>query len=149
MYFILNYLPVLIQALIVTIPLNLGFISYPMISLFVFPIYLLYINISKLNKQKSSVLVCLINMILVAALNTGVFPIWHKILYGSFMGDIPEDLLYIQFFVPTAIIIIGILIFCYVKSVQSGTNEISYRYDASGNSCIWIRQGKNHSNTAI
>ena len=115
MYFILNYLPVLIQALIVTIPLNLGFISYPMISLFVFPIYLLYINISKLNKQKSSVLVCLINMILVAALNTGVFQIWHKILYGSFMGDIPEGLLYIQFFVPTAIIIIGILIFYYVK----------------------------------
>ena len=44
--------------------------------------------------------------------------IGHKIRHGTFIGDVPAGLYYFAFFMPTAIIIIGMLIVYYLDKTR-------------------------------
>lgn len=49
----------------------------------------------------------LIYMVLILFIRVLIFLIMHKIQTGKFIGDIPTELIYILFFIPVAIVIIG------------------------------------------
>lgn len=114
MYLLLNFLPLLIEVLISLIgpiKFNIVIFSFYFIwILFLLPTYLLAINLphAKLGYKhliRSSICMfsCLILRIFISLIN-------HKIRYGEMIGDVPTQIYYIEIIIPSAIIIIGILI---------------------------------------
>lgn len=119
MYYLLNYLPFFIQmithvlVLSSKISLNIDFGLYMIISLFILPIYLLLVNGYYILVRGISCKLSCTYMLSVIFLNVLVFMITHKIQQGTFIGDVPEGLLYLWIGIPSAIILIGIII-CYL-----------------------------------
>lgn len=115
MYYILNYFPLVIQALIFAIPAaNINFALCAIYNLLLIPVYLISINIYYLHKKRLSYLRSIAFMISVITANIFMFMISHKIQTGYFIGDVPEQIYYLLFIVPTFIILLGVLI-VYVK----------------------------------
>ncbi len=104
MYYILNYFPLVIQALIFAIPaaINSNFALFAIYNLLLIPVYLISINIHYLHKKQLSYL------------RSIAFMISHKLKTGYFIGDVPEQIYYLLFVVPAFIILLGVLI-VYVK----------------------------------
>ncbi len=116
MYYILNYFPLVIQALIFAIPaaINSNFALFAIYNLLLIPVYLISINIHYLHKKQLSYLRSIAFMISVVTANIFMFMISHKLETGYFIGDVPEQIYYLLFIVPAFIILLGVLI-VYVK----------------------------------
>lgn len=121
MYWLLNYLPFFIKMtthiliLYSKISLKIDFGLYMIISLFILPIYLLLVNGYYILVRGISYKLSCTCMLSVIFSNVLIFIITHKIQQGTFIGDVPEGLFYLWIGVPTAIILIGIII-CYLMS---------------------------------
>lgn len=121
MYYLLNYLPFFIKmtthviVLSGKISLNINFGLYMIISLFILPIYLLLVNGYYILVKGISYKLSCTCMLSVIFLNVLVFMITHKIQQGTFIGDVPEGLYYLWIGIPSAIILIGIIIYYLIR----------------------------------
>ena len=121
MYWLLNYLPLIMQIVIHSIPLvskislNINFGLYMVISCFILPIYLLLVNGYYIKSRVISYKLGIVCMISVVLLNVLVFLISHKIRHGTFIGDVPEGLYYLWVGIPCAIMLIGMAIYYFVN----------------------------------
>ena len=79
------------------------------------PIYLLCVNIFYLNKYIISYMTGIINMIGVIVARVGIGLLFHKIKYGTFIGDVPEGIYYTLIFVPSIIVVVGLLAYWMIK----------------------------------
>lgn len=121
MYWMLNYTPVFIQIMIFgivlksRINLNIPFGVYAIINLFVFPLYLLVVNIICINKGMLSFAKSIGCMLSTIILNIVVIGVTHKIQTGYFIGDVPEGIYYLLIGIPTMIILIGVAITYFLR----------------------------------
>lgn len=117
MCFILNYLPLMLQLLAFMAPISFnGHLNlYVFYNLAGIAIYLLIVNEYYLLKIKTSYFKSAMLMISVFAMRILLFLISQKILTGTFMGDVPEGVYYILFFVPVLIVIAGTLLLFFVN----------------------------------
>lgn len=124
MYWLLNISPLLIEILILLLSqifnknsnFNLLiFISYFMWILAILPIYLLIVNFHYLKIGRVSHIWSLVCMLLVIALRVCIDLINHKIKFGEFIGDVPEQIYCFEIIIPAIIIIIGLIIRYYIK----------------------------------
>ena len=79
------------------------------------PIYLLCINFNYINKKSITYALSVISMVSVIVARVVITIIFHKIKWGTFIGDVPEGIYYLLIFVPLIIVLIGISIFYFVK----------------------------------
>ena len=121
-YWILNFIPVLAQiyicitAIFAHINYNFDVTLYALLNLLGIPIYLLIINIVYLGHKSISYTSSIICMLATIILNVLVLLVGHKIKYGVFVGDVPEAIYYVLIIIPSIIVLIGIVIFYFVKS---------------------------------
>lgn len=121
-YWILNFIPVLAQmyicitAIFAHINYNFDVTLYALLNLLGIPIYLLIINIVYLVHKSISYTSSIICMLATIILNVLVLLVGHKIKYGVFVGDVPEGIYYVLIIIPSIIVLIGIVIFYFVKS---------------------------------
>lgn len=122
MYYLLNYIPCIMQAILFSMYLRFGFvlpdkmkIFYVIILLFVTPLYLLTINASFLATKHISYVKSMICMLSVIVINTSAFIVTHKIETGCFIGDVPEQIYYLMTGVPSIIVIIGTCVIYLIK----------------------------------
>lgn len=121
MYWILNFIPILAQmyicitAIFAHINYNFDVTLYALLNLLGIPIYLLIINIVYLTHKSISYTSSIICMLATILLNVLVLLVGHKIKYGVFIGDVPEGIYYLLIIVPLIIVLIGIVIFYFVK----------------------------------
>ena len=123
MYYILNYIPLIIQITILFIHICEGIVFkhgtqylYIIFLIFITPIYLLIVNKICWDKEYISFQKSMVNMLFVILCNTLSFMINNKIQYGYFIGDVPEGIYYLMIGIPTLIIIIGMGIVFLFKS---------------------------------
>ncbi len=121
MYWVLMCLPLLIQTCIQIVPditnysFNFDVGLYFGSNLLGLPIYLLIINIIYIiykNISYKSSIMCMLAAIL---LNVLILLISHKIKSGVFLGDVPEGIVYLLIIIPAIIVLIGMVIFYFVK----------------------------------
>lgn len=121
-YWILNFIPVLAQMYICItvifahINYNFDVTLYALLNLLGIPIYLLIINIVYLVHKSISYTSSIICMLATIILNVLVLLAAHKIKYGVFVGDVPEEIYYVLIIIPSIIVLIGIVIFHFAKS---------------------------------
>lgn len=121
MYWVLNFIPILVQmyiyitAIFTHINYDFNFATYALLNLLGIPIYLLIINIVYLMRKSISYRSSIICMLATILLNVLVLLISHKIKYGVFIGDVPEGIYYVLIIIPSIIVLIGIVIFYFVK----------------------------------
>ena len=123
MYYILNYIPLIIQITIFLFHICKGIVFkhgmrylYVIFLIFITPIYLLMINKICWDREYISYQKSMVNMLFVILFNTLAFMLNNKINYGYFIGDVPEGIYYLMIGVPILIIIIGIGIVSLFKS---------------------------------
>lgn len=120
-YWILNFFPVLAQMYICTtaifahINYNFDVTLYASLNLIGIPIYLLIINIVYLVHKSISYTSSIICMLATILFNVLVLLVFHKIKYGVFIGDVPEGIYYVLIIIPSIIVLIGIVVFYFVK----------------------------------
>lgn len=114
MYYLLNYIPLILHMVVLMMPIKMNFVVFFSMYLFAQPMYLLIVNIPLLCKKSISYIVSIICMTSVIILNVLYIMILHKIQTGYFIGDVPEQIYYLLFIVPTFIILLGVLM-VYVK----------------------------------
>lgn len=121
MYWVLMCLPLLIQTCIQIVPsitnysFNFDVGLYFGSNLLGIPIYLLIINIIYLKFKNISYTSSIMCMLATILLNVLILLISHKIKSGAFLGDIPEGIVYLLIIIPSIIVLIGIVIFYFVK----------------------------------
>lgn len=125
MYYLLNYAPSIIRAIVFFIHIKFGFIFslqmgivYLICLLFVTPIYLVIINANYLIKGNISYTKSIIYMLSVIVFNVLCFIITHKIKTGYFIGDVPIDIYYLMAGIPVSIIIVGMCIIFLIKKYR-------------------------------
>ena len=129
MYYLLNYIPCIIQLVFVyfshimlfafaLLPFgeDMYFSVYIIMHLFVMPVYLLLVNCRQLLKKKVTFPKSIGFMLSVVVINVAIIMMWQKIHKGSFFGDVPEGLYYIALGIPSAIILIGSVLIFLLKS---------------------------------
>lgn len=121
MYWIFNYVPLFLQIILFSLSLkfnikfNLNFAIYATMNLFIFPVYLLIINVIYINKGLLSFTKSIGYILSVIILNALVIMIVHKIKTGYFIGDVPEGIYYLLIGIPTIIILIGMAIIYFLR----------------------------------
>ena len=121
MYWILNYIPLILQIILFSLSLNfkikfnIDFAIYAVINLFVLPIYLLVVNVIYMKDKMLSFTISFGCMLSVIILNVIVIMVTHKIQTGYFIGDVPEGIYYMLIGIPTVIIIIGMAIIYFLR----------------------------------
>ena len=120
-YWILNFIPVLVQMYIcitaIFIHINYSFdvTLYALLNLLGIPIYLLIINIVYLVHKSIPYTSSIISMLTTILLNVVVLLVGHKIKYGVFIGDVPEEIYCVLIIIPSIIVLVGIVVFYFVK----------------------------------
>lgn len=121
MYWILNYIPLILQIILFSLSLNfkikfnIDITIYAVINLFVLPIYLLVVNVIYMKDKMLSFTISFGCMLSVIILNVIVIMVTHKIQTGYFIGDVPEGIYYMLIGIPTVIIIIGMAIIYFLR----------------------------------
>lgn len=117
MYYLLNYLPMLIQMTLVFIHHRNGLVFnndlkllYIVFLLFATPLYVLLTYRYFRAKKCISLAKDIVFMISVVAFNTFSFMLSNKIKTGYFIGDVPEQIYYLLFGIPATIIVLGALV---------------------------------------
>ena len=116
MYYVLNYLPLVIQTVIFTMAIKFGvvfnfdIVIYGSILLFGLPLYLLIVNIISIKKHSLSYVKSMLNMLLVIVSNVLIMMIAHKIQTGQFIGDVPLGVYGFLLLVPSIIVLAGMTI---------------------------------------
>lgn len=138
MYFILTYLPLMLQLLVFMTPINFNnhLNLYVFYNLAGIAGYLLIVNEYYLLQRKTSYFKSAILMILVFAMRILLLLISQKILTGTFMGDVPQGIYYILFFVPVLIVLVGMLILFFV-------NKSKWFNKMKGKICVFLKSRYN------
>ncbi len=131
MYYVLNYIPSIIQTIIFFVYFQFGFVFdsqtrkiYLICLLLATPIYLVIINAIYWTKRNISYTRSILCMLSVIVFNVLCFIITHKIQTGYFIGDVPIELYYSMIGIPSAIIIVGMVIIFLIKKQDSKTGGV-------------------------
>lgn len=126
MYWCLNYLPLIIDCVIDIYSIAQKFCGIRheynnMLTIIMFlwllilsPVYLLCVNFNYINKKLITYAMSVGCMVSVIAARVVVMIISHKIKWGTFIGDVPEGIYYLLFFVPFSIVMVGITIIYFI-----------------------------------
>lgn len=117
MYWVLNYLPTILKICMYIYPFELNFdpLLYFSVLLFVMPLYLLVVNGNYVIRGKISIFKSIAHMLNVIIINVIMMIVSHKVYYGTFIGDVPEDLYCLLVGVPGSIVIAGIIIYYIIN----------------------------------
>ena len=115
MYYLLNYVPCILNIIDTTVRFKIDIGVFYIICLFAQPLYLLIVNIPFICKKSVSYVGSIICMFSVIAFNVLYTMLVNKILTGFFIGDAPEEIYYIMVGVPTLIIVLGLGIVFFIK----------------------------------
>ncbi len=114
-YCLLNYIPSLVELLVLSVPIKVNIVVAIIYSLIIVPVYLLLVNTLYIIKHELSCGKSIIFMLSTVVINIAMFVITHKAQTGYFIGDIPEGIFYLWGGIPSVIIFVGILITYYIR----------------------------------
>lgn len=123
MYWLLNFLPLIIDFLSPLFSLFNGYAEYNQNAtailflwvLILVPFYLLYVNIIYISRHKITYTKSAICMAIVIFMRVILMLLSHKIKYNTFIGDVPEGIYYIMIICPLIIIAIGLVITYFMR----------------------------------
>lgn len=121
MYFVLNFSPIIVEifyAALTYFNITPKIISTPIAIIWMFvimPTYLMLNNFFYINNKKTNYIKAYLLMIFIFIIRVGYMLIFHKIKYGEFIGDVPIEIYYFLAIIPSAIVLIGIVIHYIVK----------------------------------
>lgn len=118
MYYLLNYIPCIMQFVLFNLPfeVNMDIVVYAVLYFFVMPVYLLIVNCRFLLKGIFTFLKSICFMLSVVVINVAIIMVVHKIKTGYFFGDVPGSLYGIMLGIPSAIILIGSVLIFLLRS---------------------------------
>ena len=116
MYYLLNFIPSILYA--ATLIEDMGenfFLFLAVFVLFLQPVYLLFVNIFFLSRRALSYFKSIICMALATLFNPLYTMVVYEVNMGSSVGSSFETACVLMVVVPTAIIIIGLLLSNFIK----------------------------------